>query len=78
VWSKVVSLRLPKPQTLQLNVMKPKKLLGFKFFKFLPCYATLHEFFGILNLATLGQNLGVFWSVFVILYYGVFKVNFQG
>ncbi len=64
VWSKVVSLGLLKPQTLQLNVMKPKKLLGFKFSLILPCYATLHEFLGISNLATLGQNLGVFKVIF--------------
>ncbi len=36
MWSKVVALGLPKSQTLGLDVMEPKELLGFKFLKFLP------------------------------------------
>jgi hypothetical protein len=40
-----------------------KKIARFQVFEFLPCYATLHEVFGILNLATLGK----IWGCFLIL-----------
>ncbi len=50
----LIDLRLTKPQTLGLDVMKPKIMLGFKFLYFFLDMPLCMSFLGILNLAKLG------------------------
>ncbi len=56
----LIALRLTKCQTLGLDVMKPKIMLGFKNFNFFLDMPLCMNSFGILNLAKFGEILGMF------------------
>ncbi len=70
----LIALRLTKHQTLGLDVMKPKIMLGFKFYFIFLDMQLCMSFLGILNLAKLGQNLGMFWGEF----FGFWSKIFEG
>jgi hypothetical protein len=54
--------------------MKPKIMLGFKFLYFFLDMPLCMSFLGILNLAKLGQILGMFWGQF----FGFWSKIFEG
>jgi hypothetical protein len=55
----LIALRLTKRQTLGLDVMKPKIMLGFIIYNFFLDMQLCMSSLWILNLAKLGQNLGM-------------------